>query len=120
MVASIMAYSLSGSSAVALKRLRQTPLTAQREKRVWMFFQARTAPACHAKERPSGISRSQPRRTADCLDRNCGQRIQDDLAAFLRSARTGRRAIRGDSSGSLIERLPMNHAFAAAGIRWTE
>jgi hypothetical protein len=38
-VASIMAYSLSGSSAKALKRLSQTPLTAQREKRRWVLHQ---------------------------------------------------------------------------------
>src|SRR3984957_2253033 len=40
MVASIIAYSLSGSSAKALKRLSQTPFFAQRENRVWTFFQA--------------------------------------------------------------------------------
>ena len=40
MVASIIAYSLSGSSAKVLKRLSQTPLAAQREKRLWMFFQS--------------------------------------------------------------------------------
>ena len=34
MVASIIAYSLSGSSAKALKRFAQTPLTAHREKRL--------------------------------------------------------------------------------------
>lgn len=34
MVASIMAYSLSGSSAKVLKRLSQTPLSAHREKRL--------------------------------------------------------------------------------------
>jgi hypothetical protein len=39
MVASIMAYSLSGSSAKALKRLSQTPLTAQREKRLCVLHQ---------------------------------------------------------------------------------
>jgi len=39
MVASIIMYSLSGSSAKALKRLSQTPLFAQREKRVCVFFQ---------------------------------------------------------------------------------
>jgi hypothetical protein len=38
-VASIMAYSLSGSSAKALKRLSQTPLTAQREKRLCVLHQ---------------------------------------------------------------------------------
>ena len=40
MVASIIAYSLSGSSAKALKRLSQTPLAAQREKRLCVFFQS--------------------------------------------------------------------------------
>jgi hypothetical protein len=35
MVASMIAYSLSGSSARALKRFAQTPFTAQREKRLW-------------------------------------------------------------------------------------
>jgi hypothetical protein len=40
MVASIIAYSLSGSSAKVLKRLSQTPLVAQREKRLWVFFQS--------------------------------------------------------------------------------
>jgi hypothetical protein len=39
MVASIIAYSLSGSSAKTLKRFFQTPLSAQREKRLWVFFQ---------------------------------------------------------------------------------
>lgn len=39
MVASIIAYSLSGSSANVLKRLSHTPLFAHRENRVWMFFQ---------------------------------------------------------------------------------
>ncbi len=37
MVASIIAYSLSGSSAKVLKRLSQTPLAAQREKRLWVL-----------------------------------------------------------------------------------
>jgi hypothetical protein len=40
MVASIIAYSLSGSSAKALKRLAQTPVTAQREKRLWVLHQS--------------------------------------------------------------------------------
>ena len=39
MVASIIAYSLSGSSAKALKRLSQTPLCAQREKRRCVLLQ---------------------------------------------------------------------------------
>jgi len=38
-VASIIAYSLSGSSAKALKRFSQTPLAAQREKRLWVLHQ---------------------------------------------------------------------------------
>ena len=38
-VASIIAYSLSGSSAKALKRLSQTPLTAHREKRLCVLHQ---------------------------------------------------------------------------------
>jgi len=40
MLASIDAYSLSGSMAKALKSLSQTPLLAQREKRAGVFFQA--------------------------------------------------------------------------------
>jgi hypothetical protein len=63
MVASIIAYSLSGSSAKVLKRLSQTPLAAQREKRLWMFFHHQSAPANRAMERLNGISRSPPRQT---------------------------------------------------------
>jgi hypothetical protein len=46
MVASIIAYSLSGSSAKVLKRLSQTPLAAQREKRLWVSVHSsrRTCP----------------------------------------------------------------------------
>jgi hypothetical protein len=40
MVASIIAYSLSGSSANVLKRFSQTPRRAHRENRLWMFFQS--------------------------------------------------------------------------------
>src|SRR5436305_704268 len=39
-VLSIMAYSLSASLARCLKTLSQTPALAQRQKRVWTFFQA--------------------------------------------------------------------------------
>src|ERR1019366_6243037 len=39
MVASIIAYSLSGSSARALKRFSQTPFSAQREKRLCVLLQ---------------------------------------------------------------------------------
>src|ERR1700730_10127256 len=39
MVASIIAYSLSGSSARALKRFSQTPFSAQREQRLWVLLQ---------------------------------------------------------------------------------
>src|SRR5674536_299326 len=39
LILSIMAYSLSGSSAKTLKRLSQTPLTAQREKRLCVLHQ---------------------------------------------------------------------------------
>jgi hypothetical protein len=39
-VLSIIAYSLSASPAKCLKILSHTPVLAQREKRVWTFFQA--------------------------------------------------------------------------------
>src|SRR4051812_7640050 len=39
-VLSIMAYSLSASPAKCLRILSQTPVLAQRQKRVWTFFQA--------------------------------------------------------------------------------
>src|ERR1700729_239216 len=74
MVASIIAYSLSGSSAKALKRLSQTPFFAQRENRVWTFFQLQTAQEDPATARPSGTSRSPLRRTGDCPHRCCAQR----------------------------------------------
>ena len=40
MVLSIMAYSLSASPAKCLKTRSHTPVLAQRQKRVWTFFQA--------------------------------------------------------------------------------
>jgi hypothetical protein len=55
MVASIIAYSLSGSSAKVLKRLSQTPLAAQREKRLWVFFQS---PKCSGKSRHGAPERN--------------------------------------------------------------
>jgi len=67
-------YSLSGSSAKVLKRLSQTRAPAQREKRLWVFFQSPSAPANHAMERLNGISISPPRQTADCPVRYCGNR----------------------------------------------
>ena len=55
MVASIIAYSLSGSSAKALKGFSQTPLAAQREKRLWVFFQP---PNCFGKSRHGAPTRN--------------------------------------------------------------
>jgi hypothetical protein len=70
MVASIIAYSLSGSSAKVLKRLSQTPLAAQREKRLWVFFQSpkRSGKSRHgAPERNFQITASTNRRLPSSL-----------------------------------------------------
>src|SRR6202046_4065002 len=90
MVASIIAYSLSGSSAKALKRLSQTPFFAQRENRVWTFFQAPNRSGRSRPARPSGTSRSPLRRTGDCPHRCCAQRSRDAPEAELQSAQIGR------------------------------
>jgi hypothetical protein len=70
MVASIIAYSLSGSSAKVLKSLSQTPLAAQREKRLWMFFESpkRCGKSRHgAPERNFQITASTNRRLPSSL-----------------------------------------------------
>ena len=111
MVAPIIAYSLPGSSAKALKRLFQTPLSAQREKRRWVFFQPpKRSGKSLPTERPSGISRSPPRRTAGCRPRCCARHGRAVPAADSQYERTGRRAIHSASWQSPpSRRLPMNH-----------
>jgi hypothetical protein len=75
MVASIIAHSLSGSSAKVLKRLSQTPFAAQREKRLWVFFQSpkRSGKSRHgAPERNFQITASTNRRLqARCCAQPC-------------------------------------------------
>ena len=102
MVASIIAYSLSGSSAKVLKRLSRTPLAAQREKRLWVFFQSpkRSAKSRHgAPERNFQITASTNRRLPSSLLQPC----RDAPAEESQSAQTGRRAIRSASSQSLLK-----------------
>jgi hypothetical protein len=102
MVASIIAYSLSGSSAKVLKRLSRTPLAAQREKRLWVFFQSpkRSAKSRHgAPERNFQITASTNRRLPSSLLQPC----RDAPAEESQSAQTRRRAIRSASSQSLLK-----------------
>ena len=80
------------------EKLSQTAFVAQRRNACECSSRRRTASACRAKERPSEISKLQPRRTGDCLDRCCARRIHDDPATVVLSVRTGRLATRGGSS----------------------
>src|SRR5712671_1210310 len=80
MVASIIAYSLSGSSAKVLKRLSQTPLAAQREKRLWMFFQS---PKRSGRSRHGAPERNFP-------DHRLDKQAVAQFAAAANRARTAR------------------------------
>jgi hypothetical protein len=120
-VASIMAYSLSGSSAKVLKSLSQTPLTAQREKRLCVLHQP---PKRSGKSRhgvPIGISRSPRRRKDDCPDRCCNasdanaviRELQHLVGCILRKSRCRPRwspwsAIRPERT--VEEHKPAGHA----------
>src|SRR6202035_3823056 len=90
MVASIIAYSLSVSSAKALKRLSQTPFFAQRANRVWTVFTApnhsgRSRHGSHA--RNFQITASTNRRLPTSLLRLT---LRDAPEAELQSAQIGR------------------------------
>src|ERR1019366_8398225 len=103
MVASIIAYSLSGSSARALKRFSQTPFSAQREKRLCVLLQP---PKRSGKSRHGAPARNfqiTVRQKAGCRDRCRAPPCPDGPAANFQSARTGRPAIHGVSSQSLIK-----------------
>src|SRR6266404_1674262 len=103
MVASIMAYSLSGSSAKVLKRLSQTPLAAQREKRLWMFFQSPKRSGKSRHGAPERNFKSPPRQTGGCQARCYGQPCRDAPVEESQSAQTGRRAIHSASSQSPLK-----------------
>jgi hypothetical protein len=101
-VASIMAYSLSGSEAKALKRFSQTPFSAQREKRRWVLFQSpkRSGKSRHgATERNFQITASTNSRLQTTLSRPTwpGRPEADSL-----SGRTDRREVHNVSSESLL------------------
>ena len=73
MVASIIMYSLSRSSAKALKIRAKTPLSHHLRKRLWVFFQSPNRSGSHATGCPLDSDRGQPPRKADCSPR-CRQR----------------------------------------------
>lgn len=89
-VASIIAYSLSGSSAKALKRFSQTPLAAHREKRLWVLHQP---PKRSGKSRQGDptrnfqITASTKRRLPSSADRTDAKRIPAVLQTWPRSYR---------------------------------
>src|ERR1700730_16526217 len=103
MVASIIAYSLSGSSARALKRFSQTPFSAQREKRLCVLLQPpkRSGKSRHsAPARNFQITASTKSRLPDHC---CAPPCPDGPAANFQSAQTGRPAIHSVSSQSLLK-----------------
>jgi hypothetical protein len=111
MVASIIAYSLSGSAANALKRFSQTPLAAQREKRLWVFFQPpkRSGRSRHgAPERNFQITASTNTRLPSSLLRPTVPRRPGNNNSIRAnwSSRNPYRFIRKPPQ----PRLPMNHA----------
>src|SRR3984893_8697271 len=63
----------------------------------------RRARAKRATARQRGISRSRPRRKADCHDHCCAPPCPDGPAANFQSAQTGRPAIHSVSSQSLLK-----------------
>jgi len=112
MVASIIAYSLSGSSAKGLeKTLPKLPLAAQREKRLWMFFESpkRSGKSRHgAPERNFQITASTNRRLPSALLRPT---VPGAPAEESQSAQTGRRAIHSASSQSPQKKAPYESRF---------
>ena len=110
-VASIIAYSLSGSSAKALKRFSQTPLAAQREKRLWVLHQPpkRSGKSRHGTPtRNFQITASTKRRLPSSLLRPT---VPGRPGSKARSGRIGRLARHGVPLNPPRGRLPMNHAL---------
>ena len=112
MVASIIAYSLSGSSAKVLKRVSQTQLAAQREKRLWVFFQSpkRSGKSRHgAPERNFQITASTNRRLPSSQLRPT---VPGRPGRKVSIRANCRRAIHSASSQSLQKKAPYESRFS--------
>lgn len=103
MDASIMAYSLSGSSAKVLSRLSQTPLSAHRENRL-LFFQS---PKCSGRSRQGAPVRNFQMTANSRLPLSPSRPI---LEANIQFVQIDRHSMHSVSKAASIKKAPMNHA----------
>jgi hypothetical protein len=104
MVASIMVYSVSGSSAKVLNRLPQTPFSAHRENRLYSSNRQNVREGRAGAELPDDRLHEQP----VCPCRCCARHGRGGLEVFNSCKLIV--ALHNVSKAASIKKAPMNHA----------